>query len=118
MREALLYNQITDSYDKIPAYHASEVLSIPYPSDATIYKKGRGKNKKEYYSDFITFDIETTTKEEPDDKYIAFMYHWQMNIFGKNIYGRYWEECINIFKEIAARPYTTICFIQNAGSAL
>lgn len=44
--------------------------------------------RSKYYKDIITFDIETTSY----NKYIAFMYVWQICINGSCFYGRTWEE--------------------------
>lgn len=47
-------------------------------------------------SSFATFDIETTSLEER-----GFMYHWQMCIDDRVVFGRYWEEYINLISEIS-----------------
>ena len=57
----------------------------------TDFKKGKwrkGRNKKAYWSNFITFDIEATTF--PD--HTAMMYIWSVCFSkGEHVYGRTWE---------------------------
>lgn len=59
----------------------------------------RKSGKSEYYNISCAFDIEATTIEPPKDsdgkyKYnpFAFMYHWQLCINNKVVFGRRWEE--------------------------
>lgn len=60
------------------------------------------KAKKGYYlEDFATFDIETTTFQSGNDEYTGFMYIWQCNMMGYNIFGRTWEEFIEFMDNIS-----------------
>lgn len=61
-----------------------------------LYNTKNPKYKKVYLTDFITFDIETSTTAQPDTsgEYINYtwVYHWQMTVFGVLIMGRTWGE--------------------------
>lgn len=48
----------------------------------------KNSERSKYYRDIITFDIESTSY----NKYVAFMYVWQICINGSCFYGRRWEE--------------------------
>lgn len=56
----------------------------------TIHKKGKSRDRVEYYNLVTTFDIETTTilSDEP----YAFMYQWQYCIEDYVFMGKTWEE--------------------------
>ena len=70
------------------------------------------KNRKKYYKEFITFDIETSKLETIEQ---SFMYIWQCCIAGKvNIIGRTWEEFemfINYMTRILSD--TIVCYVHN-----
>lgn len=61
------------------------------------------KHKKiTYMKMFATFDIETTTiHPDPDQAPEGYMYHWQMCIGGVNVYGRRWEEWLQLMHTIS-----------------
>lgn len=60
----------------------------------------RGKKKPVlYYSDFASFDIESTTIHQ-GDKHTGFMYVWQMCVCGYTVGGRTWEEWIDFIKKL------------------
>lgn len=72
------------------------VDDFPYKAFAkcdTVYKY-----PKSYYNISASFDIESTTIEPPkiENEYLytpyAFMYHWQLCIKDKVVFGRTWEE--------------------------
>ncbi len=66
--------------------------------------KQRNKKGWQYLNLVATFDIETTTIV---DTHEGFMYHWQMCI-GEDVYvGRYWEEWLQLLKEL--REFFGIC---------
>lgn len=46
-----------------------------------------------YSRNIATFDIETTSINEGDD-HVGFMYHWQMCINGRVIFGRHWQSLL------------------------
>ena len=56
----------------------------------TIHKKGKSRDRVEYYNLVTAFDIETTTilSDEP----FAFMYQWQYCIEDYVFMGKTWEE--------------------------
>lgn len=55
-----------------------------------------GKNRIAYYNIPCSFDIETTSAVNADGDKVAFMYIWTFNINGVEIYGREWEEFIEM----------------------
>lgn len=59
----------------------------------------RKKQKIEYYNIACSFDIETTSIEQYDNKY-ACMYVWQMAIQDYYFYGRTWDEFLNALSVI------------------
>ena len=70
------------------------------------------KNRKKYYKEFITFDIETSKIEDIEQ---SFMYIWQCCIAGKvNIIGRTWEEFVDFITYISQiLPETIVCYVHN-----
>lgn len=70
------------------------------------------KNRKKYYKEFITFDIETSKIEAIEQ---SFMYIWQCCIAGHvNIIGRTWEE-FKLFIDymLDILPETIVCYVHN-----
>lgn len=70
------------------------------------------KNRKKYYKEFITFDIETSKIEDIEQ---SFMYIWQCCIAGHvNIIGRTWEE-FKVFIDymLGSLPETVVCYVHN-----
>lgn len=68
--------------------------------------------KNLYHSEFITFDIETSTIS----KDLNIMYIWQMCIRGEYvIIGRYWEDALAAFKALsdAAGEVPVVCYVHN-----
>lgn len=84
------------------------ITDFPYDSVVeTIFRyKYCGAHQTAYYSEFGTFDIETTTyiksiiDNEPE--YNAFMYHWQFCIDDKVVFGRTWNEFITFFNMLSS----------------
>lgn len=101
--------------DRIAAYTLEE-----YPFFQLKDNSRRAKNKKFRYMDtFAVFDIEATTLKDQDPP-TGFMYHWQMNIGGCVVYGRRWEEWIEIMTEISqwlelSPDKRMVVYIHNAG---
>ena len=77
-------------------------LELPdYPFFQLKDNSRRAKNKKYRIMDtFAVFDIEATTLPENDPPE-GFMYHWQMSIGGVVVFGRRWEEWIELLQEIS-----------------
>ena len=84
--------------DRIAALEVSEFPFFQLPEHTR-----RAKHKKiSYMKIFATFDIETTTiQPDPEQAPEGFMYHWQMNIGGVVVYGRRWEEWLELMKKIS-----------------
>lgn len=85
-------------YDRACALEVSEFPFFVLPEGTR-----RAKNKKvTYMTTFAVFDIEATTiQPDPDKSPEGFMYHWQMNIGGVIVYGRRWEEWLELMEMIA-----------------
>jgi len=92
-----------------------------------ISPKGRGHDKIAYMTDFITFDIESTTMpgvKNPKGGYDvppwAFMYCWQACVCGQVIFARYWDQFFEMLERIREHLHLKklkrmVCFIHNAG---
>lgn len=88
---------------RVPVYHYTE---IPYTQLmlAATESKSRGKHGTSYLEIPCAFDIETTNIYErikqgknkgrinPDVKPFAYMYHWQLCIGYRVVFGRTWKE--------------------------
>lgn len=84
-------------------------------------------NRIKYFNIPVAFDIECTSynrykKDNPDlenDIHFAFMYHWQMCIGDEVVFGRRWEELIDLLKriqEFCRLNDTFICiYVHNLG---
>lgn len=97
MREATI-KTIDGDLDRVAALTVEEFPFFQIP------ERSRRSNNKQitYLQTFATFDIETTTiQPDPDKAPEGFMYHWQMNIGGVNVYGRRWEEWLDLMREIS-----------------
>lgn len=66
------------------------LLNIKYETELAPSRQD-DEYSTEYITEFLTFDIETTSTYEKSKK-IAFMYIWQASIGEYVIYGRTWEE--------------------------
>ena len=104
--------------DRIAAYTLEE-----YPFFMLKDNSRRAKNKKFRYMDtFAVFDIETTTLTDTDPPE-GFMYHWQMKIGNCVLYGRRWEEWIELMREVSewlelSPEKRMVVYIHNAGYEL
>ena len=56
------------------------------------YKFVKNNKKIEYLNIPAAFDIETTSMEDEDGNKIAFMYAYTLNLNGKHVLGRTWDE--------------------------
>lgn len=84
--------------DRVTALELSEFPFFQVPD----YTRHAKHKKREYLQTFATFDIETTTIHEDKDKPPeGFMYHWQMCIGGVVVYGRRWEEWLELMTNIS-----------------
>lgn len=76
--------------------------------DGEIIREG----KKEYYADFMTFDIETTNIKRLQQ---SVMYLWAIHFNKRTYFGRTWKEfrklCYYINQHAKAK---VVCYIQNA----
>lgn len=90
--------RVDGDIDRIAALEVSEFPFFQLPDHTR-----RAKHKKiEYMKLFATFDIETTTiQPDPEKAPEGFMYHWQMKIGGVVVYGRRWEEWLELMKKIS-----------------
>ena len=90
--------RVDGEIDRIAALEVSDFPFFQLP-DLT----RRAKHKKiTYMKIFATFDIETTTVHpDPEKAPEGFMYHWQMDIGGVVVFGRRWEEWLQLMKTIS-----------------
>lgn len=90
--------RVDGDVDRIAALEVSEFPYFQIPEHTR-----RAKHKKiTYMKVFATFDIETTTVQpDPEKAPEGFMYHWQMDIGGVVVYGRRWEEWLELMKKIS-----------------
>lgn len=66
-------------------------------------------DRAKYYTDIITFDIETTSYS----KSISFMYVWQLCINGTCFYGRYWNEFTEFIKQLQKYKGIFVVWVHN-----
>ena len=97
MREAVI-KRVDGDIDRIAAFTVSEFPYIQIPDHTR-----RAKHKKiSYMKVYAVFDIETSTiHPDPEIAPEGFMYHWQMNIGGVVVYGRRWEEWLELMTTIS-----------------
>ena len=90
--------RVDGDIDRIAALEVSEYPYFQIPEQTR-----RAKHKKiTYMRIFATFDIETTTiQPDPEKAPEGFMYHWQMDIGGVVVYGRRWEEWLELMTKIS-----------------
>lgn len=90
--------RVDGDLDRIAALEVSEFPYFQLPEQTR-----RSKHKKiTYMKIFAVFDIETTTiQPDPNIAPEGFMYHWQMNIGGVVVYGRRWEEWLELMQTIS-----------------
>lgn len=97
MRKAKIKN-VQGALDVVNAYTLAE---FPFFQVPELTRHAKHKNIT-YLKTFATFDIETTTiwsdKNVPPE---GFMYHWQMCIGGVVVYGRTWEEWLELMRELS-----------------
>lgn len=65
--------------------------------------------KSKYYSDIITFDIESTSL----NKDVSFMYVWQMCVNGYSFYGRFWSEFVEFIDYLKTYEKNFIIWVHN-----
>lgn len=97
MRTAYIKN-VRGEVDRVPALELSEYPFFQVPE---LTRHARHK-KITYLKAFATFDIETTTIWPDKNKAPeGFMYHWQMCIAGVVVYGRTWEDWLELMQELS-----------------
>lgn len=69
----------------------------------------KATERSRYYTDIITFDIETTSY----NKAVSFMWVWQMCINGSCFYGRYWEEFIEFVRVLQKYKTLFVIWVHN-----
>lgn len=97
MRTAYI-KDVAGNVDRVTALELSEFPFFQVP-ELTRHAKHK---KITYLKTFATFDIETTTVwQDPERAPEGFMYHWQMKIGGAVVYGRTWEEWLELMQELS-----------------
>lgn len=69
----------------------------------------KATERAKYYTDIITFDIETTSYS----KSVSFMYVWQLCINGNCFYGRYWNEFQELITMLQTYKDTFVIWVHN-----
>lgn len=69
----------------------------------------KATERSRYYTDIITFDIETTSY----NKAVSFMWVWQMCINGSCFYGRHWEEFIEFVRVLQKYKTLFVIWVHN-----
>ena len=103
--------------DDISAYTIEEFPFFQVP------EYGRfSKHKRIFYLNaFMTFDIETTTiGKVPEDNPYGFMYHWQATVAGVPVYGRRWEDWLDLMRELSewlelSEERRMVVYVHNLG---
>ena len=104
MKETTLY--VGDNAVNCPVYYWQEGVALPeLPPAFTIKLKHNGE-WIDYKRLFTGLDIETTNIEQ-NDKFLAFMYHWQFSIAtglqAAVIMGRTWAEFLDFMDQLQKR---------------
>jgi len=116
MRTAFIKTASGD-VDRVPALTVEE---FPFFQIPELTKRAKHK-KITYFKTFMTFDIETTTVQpDVNNAPEGFLYHWQMCIGGVVVYGRTWDDWLDLMHEISAwlelsEERRMVCYIHNAG---
>lgn len=98
MREATII-RADGSKDTIVTYNVNDFPLYQLNTKALNVRRKK-KNTKQYIYTFATFDIETTTIDNGTDQPYGFMYHWQMDIGGLVVTGRYWSEFVKFMQRL------------------
>lgn len=72
------------------------------------FKYVKSNKKISYLNVPMAFDIESSSFYDEDDNKASCMYAFTLNINGKHIEGRTWEEALNYFNEIHKAYVTTL----------
>lgn len=96
MRKATI-KRFDGGTDSIDTY---DIHDFPYDKLNTKALSCKHKKKPKFlvYT-YATFDIETSTVAD-DDKPFGFMYHWQMDVGGYVVTGRYWIEWVEFMNKL------------------
>lgn len=87
-------------------------MSIRYhdlPAEIAALTFEKNSEKSKYYRDIITFDIESTSY----NKYVSFMYVWQLCINGQCFYGRRWAEFSDFINYLQSYNTHFVVWIHN-----
>ena len=87
--------------DNEPVYDYKTFPFEIFANAPTIQKKGKSRDRVQYYNLAVAFDIETTTILNDDP--FAFMYQWQFCIEDYVFMGRTWEEFQEFLELIAEK---------------
>lgn len=76
-------------YEEVMDFHTFPFKQV-FADAPLLTKKGKNRDKIQYYDLVSTFDIETTTIEDTDQPY-SFMYQWQFCLESVVFMGRTWS---------------------------
>lgn len=94
-----------EKHEKIQSINSEKVYSVNEIDSILkdVYETCHIRKHKKtitYINDVCTFDIETTNMGNKESGYYAFMYCWQVSLFGHVIFGRTWKEFILLIDKI------------------
>lgn len=115
--------ETTDGKKNEPIY---DINNFPFQEilfeSPTVYKKSK-KGSVCYYNIPCSFDIETTSLFQRDEKgevieSKSFMYHWQFCLVDKVIFGRTWQEFLEFLDELKSnfslsQNKRIVCYVHN-----
>ena len=89
-------------------------------SDGLIPTRIKYKHKEciSYKNVACSFDIETTSYMTPFGEKVGFMYIWMFGISGISIYGRTWEEFVDLMQDLQNKFFLNhnnrlVCYVHN-----
>lgn len=114
--------------ESVEVMSPGELLAEELPRQFMISARGgRGHEKIAYMTDFLTFDIESTTMpgvKNPKGGYDvppwSFMYQWQACVCGQVVFGKYWDDLFSMLERIRDELHLKklkrmVCFVHNLG---
>ena len=98
--------------------HKDDFLAEIQSGFYNIRRKRKHKEVINYINLPCSFDIETTSYKTVNGEKVGFMYIWMFGISGISIYGRTWDEFLNLMSDIEkvfqlSHNYRLVCFVHN-----
>ena len=98
--------------------HKDDFLTEIQSGFYTVKRKRKHKEEINYINLPCSFDIETTSYKTVTGEKVGFMYIWMFGISGISIYGRTWDEFLDLMSDIEkifklSHDYRLVCFSHN-----